>query len=61
MLDAVHRKFAPRGLTVLGVSADDPHDRKDVVKAMGWFGFPAALLAQAKVKGLGMPTALPIS
>ena len=61
MLDAFHRKFAPRGLTVLGVSADDKHDRKDVIKVMRSFSFPAALLAEAKVNALGMPTGLPIS
>ena len=61
MLDAFHRKFAPRGLTVLAMSADDKHDRKDVMKVMRAFSFPAALLAEAKLNDLGMPTALPIS
>lgn len=61
MLNAFHLKYAPRGLTVLGVSADDRHDRKDVVKVMREFSFPAALLAEAKSNGLGMPTGLPIS
>jgi len=61
MLNAFQLKFAARGLTVLGVSADDKHDRKDVVKAMRGFSFPAALLAEARANSLGMPTALPIS
>ncbi len=61
MLDAFHRSHAARGLIVLGASADDAHDRKDVVQAMRGFTYPAALLAEAKTNGFGMPTALPIS
>jgi thiol-disulfide isomerase/thioredoxin len=61
MLESFHVKFAPRGVIVLGVSADDAHDRKDVLKAMHAFSYPAALLAEAKSNSLGLPKALPIS
>jgi thiol-disulfide isomerase/thioredoxin len=61
MLEAFQRKFAPRGVIVLGVSADDVHDRKDVVRAMRGFSYRAALLGEASSNALGMPTALPIS
>ncbi|HEX7417849.1 MAG TPA: redoxin domain-containing protein, partial [Steroidobacteraceae bacterium] len=49
------------GLEVLGVSADDAHERKDVIKAMQGFGFPAALLYDAKVNRFGAPQALPLT
>ena len=61
MLDAFYKKYAPRGVLLFGASADDVHDRKDVVRAMGSFGFPAALLFEAKSNGFGAPPVLPIS
>jgi thiol-disulfide isomerase/thioredoxin len=60
-LDAFYGRYRAEGLEVLGVSADDAHDRKDVIKVMQGFGFPAALLNDAKVNGFGAPQALPLT
>jgi cytochrome c biogenesis protein CcmG/thiol:disulfide interchange protein DsbE len=60
-LDAFYRAHRADGVTVIGLSADDPHDRKDVVKVMRAFSYPAALLADAKANGFGRPTVVPIT
>jgi len=44
---------------MIGLSADRPHDRSDVIKVMQSFGYPAAMLDDAKVNGFGEPSALP--
>jgi cytochrome c biogenesis protein CcmG/thiol:disulfide interchange protein DsbE len=61
VLDAFYRAHRDEGLTVIGLSADDPHDRKDVVKVMRAFSYPAALAADAKTNGFGRPTVVPIT
>ena len=50
-----------RGVLVFGASADDVHDRKDVVRLMGGFGFPAALLFEARSNDSGATPVLPFS
>jgi len=61
MLDAFFRQHQQEGLVLIGVSADDVHDRKDVVKAMQGLAYPAALLADARANGFGSAKVLPIT
>jgi thiol-disulfide isomerase/thioredoxin len=61
LLDAFARKYAGRGLVLFGASADDPHDRKEVVKVMHAFSYPAGLLTDATANGYGSPQVLPVS
>ena len=61
MLEAFYRKHESEGVTVIGLSADDPHERKAVSRAMQGLSYPAALLADAKTNGFGTPRALPIT
>jgi len=58
-LDAFYRKYHDQGLDMIGISADRPRDRSDVVKMMQPFAYPAATLGDAKVNGFGAPAALP--
>lgn len=46
---------------MIGISADRPRDRNDVVKVMHAFAYPAAMLGDAKVNGFGAPEALPVT
>jgi len=61
MLEAFYEKHATEGVTVIGLSADDPHERKAVTRAMLGFTYPAALLVDAKSNGFGVPKVLPIT
>lgn len=61
MLEAFHRKHESEGVTVIGLSADDVHERKAVSRAMQGLSYPAALLADAKTNSFGTPRALPIT
>lgn len=58
-LDAFYRRYHGHGLEMIAVSADQPRDRSEVVKAMQPFSYPAAMLDDAKANGFGSPTALP--
>jgi cytochrome c biogenesis protein CcmG/thiol:disulfide interchange protein DsbE len=60
VLDAFYRRYRNRGLEVIGVSADRPHDRADVEKLMQAFSYPAAMLSTAQANGFGPPPALPV-
>lgn len=57
--DAFYRHYHDRGLVMIGVSADRPHDRDDVAKAMQSLGYPAAMLRDATSNGFGSPTTIP--
>jgi hypothetical protein len=46
---------------MIGLSADRPHDRSDVVKVMQSFSYPAAMLEDAKSDGFGDPSELPVT
>ncbi len=46
---------------LIGVSADRPHDRSDVVKVMQSFSYPAAMLDDANVNDFGPPNSLPMT
>jgi len=61
MLDAFSRKHQSEGVVLVGLSADDIHDRKEVEKAARGLAYPVALLQEAKANGFGMPRALPIT
>ena len=61
MLEGFYQKHASEGVTVIGLSADDPHERKAVSRAMQGLTYPAALLVDAKPNGFGTPKALPIT
>ena len=60
-LDAFYRHHRDEGVEVIGLSADDLHDRKDVVKVMHDFSYPAALAAEATANGFGVAKVLPIT
>ena len=58
-LDAFYRRYHDQGVDMIGIGADRPRDRSDVVKAMQSFAYPAAMLGDANVNGFGTPAALP--
>ena len=60
-LDAFYRRYKAEGLEMIGLSADRPHDRSDVVKVMQSFSYPAAMLDDAKSDGFGDPSELPVT
>ncbi len=59
LLDAFYRNHHGQGLEMIGLSADRPHDRSDVIKVMQSVSYPLAMLDDAKVNDFGDPTALP--
>ncbi len=61
MLDALARDYAGRGVAVLGLSADDRHDRRDAERIAGGFHYPLGLLSEAPRNGFGSPAALPLT
>ena len=61
VLDAFYRRYHDRGLEMVGLSADDPHDRGEMEKAARTVGYPAAMLREAKANGFGAPRTLPIT
>lgn len=58
-LDAFYRRYHAKGLELIGLSADRPHDRSDVTKVMQSFSYPAAMLDDATANDFGEPTVLP--
>lgn len=60
-LDAFYRRYHAQGLEMIGLSADRPHERAEVVKVMQSFSYPAAMLDDAKSDGFGDPSALPVT
>jgi len=58
-LDAFYRRYHDRGLVMLGLSADRPHDRSEVAKAMQSYSYPAAMMRDAETNGFGSPAELP--
>jgi cytochrome c biogenesis protein CcmG, thiol:disulfide interchange protein DsbE len=58
-LDAFYRKYHAQGLEMIGLSADRPHDRSDVIKVMQSFSYPAAMLDNANTNDFDDPTELP--
>ena len=46
---------------MIGLSADRSRDESEVRKVMQSFGYPAAMLKDAKRNGFGSPTELPVT
>ncbi len=61
LLDALAHDYRERGVVVIGLSADDPHDRRDALKAAREVGYRTGLLAEASVNGFGSPQVLPLT
>ena len=61
MLEAFYRKHQAEGIRLVGLSADDLHDRRDVEKAARGLTYPIAMLQEAKVNGFGVPRVLPMT
>jgi thiol-disulfide isomerase/thioredoxin len=61
LLDSFYQRYHTRGLVLIGMSVDDAHDRAEVGRVMQKFGYPAALVANAKVNGFGPPLAVPMT
>jgi peroxiredoxin len=60
-LDAFYRHYHAQGLEMIGLSADRPHDRPEVIKVMQSYSYPAAMLDDAKSDGFTDPSALPVT
>jgi thiol-disulfide isomerase/thioredoxin len=60
-LEAVYRRYHARGMEMIALSADDPHDLAKARSALGGASYPAALAAKARVNGFGVPRALPMT
>lgn len=60
-LDAFYQRYHGQGLEMIGLSADRPHDRSEVVKVMQSYSYPAAMLDDVKSDGFSDPTALPVT
>jgi thiol-disulfide isomerase/thioredoxin len=60
-LDAFYRRYHDQGLEMIGLSADRPHDRSEVIKVMQSYSYPAAMLDDARSDGFADPSALPVS
>lgn len=58
-LAAFYRQYHARGVEMIGLSIDRPHDRSEVLKVMQSFNYPAALLHDAQSNGFGTPAELP--
>jgi thiol-disulfide isomerase/thioredoxin len=60
-LDALAQELRERGLVVIGLSADDRHDRADALKAAKGLSYPLGLLSEATRNEFGSPRSLPLS
>jgi thiol-disulfide isomerase/thioredoxin len=60
-LESLYRDKKDQGVTVIGLSADDRHDRADAVKAAALVSYPVGLLSEAPVNGFGTPQVLPLT
>ena len=61
LLDALQRDYRERGVVVLGLSADDRHDRKDALAASQGVAYMTGMLAESSVNGFGAPQMLPLT
>jgi thiol-disulfide isomerase/thioredoxin len=60
LLDALSRDYCDR-VVVVGLSADDRHDRRDAVAAAGAVSYFTGLLSDAPDNGFGAPQMLPLT
>jgi cytochrome c biogenesis protein CcmG, thiol:disulfide interchange protein DsbE len=58
-LNAFYRRYHDEGLAMIGVSADRPHDRSEVIKMMAKISYPVAMMRDADSNGFGSPAILP--
>jgi cytochrome c biogenesis protein CcmG, thiol:disulfide interchange protein DsbE len=61
MLDRFARSFRSRGVTVVGLSIDDPRNREGVMRVAANLTYPVGLQAEASADGFGVPGALPMT
>ena len=61
LLDGLQRDYRERGVVVLGLSADDRHDRKDALAASQGVAYVTGMLAETSVNGFGNPQMLPLT
>lgn len=61
LLDTLQRDYRERGVIVLGLSADDRHDRKEAFKAAQGVGYITGMLSDASINGFGAPQVLPLT
>ncbi len=61
LLDALQRDYRQRGVVVLGLSADDRHDRKDALAASRTVAYLTGMLAETTSNGFGSPQVLPVT
>lgn len=60
-LDALYHDYRERGVVVIGLSADDRHDRKDALAAARGVSYPTGMLDEATTNGFGAPQVLPMT
>ena len=60
-LDALSRDYRNRGVVVIGLSADDSHDRKDALAAASSVSYATGMLSEAATNGFGAPQVLPMT
>jgi thiol-disulfide isomerase/thioredoxin len=61
LLDALQRDYRERGVVVLGLSADDRHDRKDALAASQGVAYITGMLTDCSNNGFGAPQVLPLT
>ena len=61
LLDALQRDYRDRGVVVLGLSADDRHDRKDALAAAQAVAYLTGMLSDCSSNGFGAPQMLPLT
>ena len=61
LLDALQREYLGRGVIVLGLSADDRHDRKDALAASQGVTYMTGMLTDCSSNGFGAPQMLPLT
>ena len=60
LLESLSHDYPDR-VVVIGLSADDRHDRKDAVSAAQTVSYLTGLLAEAQSNGFGLPSVLPLT
>jgi cytochrome c biogenesis protein CcmG/thiol:disulfide interchange protein DsbE len=61
LLDALQHDYRERGVVVLGLSADDRHDRKDALAASQGVAYLTGMLTDCSSNGFGAPQMLPLT
>jgi cytochrome c biogenesis protein CcmG/thiol:disulfide interchange protein DsbE len=60
-LDAFSRRYAPRGVVVIGLDEDKPQALPMAERIMNGAAYPALPAATAQADGFGMPPSLPVT